>query len=224
MTFVITAGGLDLSVGSMAAFIAGLMITRDERGLLPTFGDRASPPCLRRHRHGAMVASASSAGAVNGLARHHACRIEAFIVTLGTMGIYRSLVTWLADGGTLSLDFGTSADVIYGPVYLRRHPRGELADHRLRRGGDRWARSSMRRTSRSAAIAAADRLERAPWRATRLGPCRTGCAPLTYVLLGLLVGVATVMYVPRLGSASSSHGAFYGSSRRSPPSSSAARC
>ena len=26
MTFVITAGGLDLSVGSMAAFIAGLMI------------------------------------------------------------------------------------------------------------------------------------------------------------------------------------------------------
>lgn len=34
-----------------------------------------------------------------------ALRIEAFTVTLGAMGIYRSLVTRLADGGTLSLDF-----------------------------------------------------------------------------------------------------------------------
>jgi len=41
--------------------------------------------------------------------------IEAFIVTLGSMGIYRSLVTWLADGGTLSLDFGLRT--FYQPVY-----------------------------------------------------------------------------------------------------------
>ena len=42
-------------------------------------------------------------------------RIEAFIVTLGTMGIFRSLVTFLANGGTLSLNFEV-ADV-YRPVY-----------------------------------------------------------------------------------------------------------
>jgi ribose/xylose/arabinose/galactoside ABC-type transport system permease subunit len=41
--------------------------------------------------------------------------IEAFIVTLGPMGIYPSLVTWLADGGTLSLDF--SLRTLYRPVY-----------------------------------------------------------------------------------------------------------
>ena len=32
---------------------------------------------------------------------------------------------------------------------------------------------------------------------------------ITYVLLGLLVGVATIMYVPRLGSASSSTGVLW---------------
>ena len=37
MTFVITAGGLDLSVGSMAAFIAGLMILV-MNAMLPAMG------------------------------------------------------------------------------------------------------------------------------------------------------------------------------------------
>ena len=37
MTFVITAGGLDLSVGSMAAFIAGMMILV-MNAALPTLG------------------------------------------------------------------------------------------------------------------------------------------------------------------------------------------
>jgi ribose transport system permease protein len=82
MTFVITSGGLDLSVGSMAAFIAGVV------GL--------------------------AAGLVNGLLITQA-RIEAFIVTLGTMGIFRSLITWLADGGTLSLDY--TVRELYRPVY-----------------------------------------------------------------------------------------------------------
>jgi hypothetical protein len=42
-------------------------------------------------------------------------KIEAFIVTLGTMGIYRSLVTYFADGGTLSLNFDIRGT--YRPVY-----------------------------------------------------------------------------------------------------------
>ena len=37
MTFVITSGGLDLSVGSMAAFIAGMMILA-MNALIPTLG------------------------------------------------------------------------------------------------------------------------------------------------------------------------------------------
>src|SRR5690606_22999576 len=37
MTFVITSGGIDLSVGAMAAFIAGLMIM-SMNALIPTMG------------------------------------------------------------------------------------------------------------------------------------------------------------------------------------------
>jgi ribose transport system permease protein len=56
------------------------------------------------------------AGLINGLLTTKA-RIEAFIVTLGTMGIYRSLVTFMADGGTLSLSF--TINDVYSSVYYR---------------------------------------------------------------------------------------------------------
>ena len=111
MTFVITAGGLDLSVGSMAAFIAGLMILV-MNALLPMMGP--GWPLVFVGMLVAIVAG-TAAGMVNGFLIT-TMRIEAFIVTLGTMGIYRSLVTWLADGGTLSLDFGMRA--IIRPIYF----------------------------------------------------------------------------------------------------------
>ena len=111
MTFVITAGGLDLSVGSMAAFIAGLMILV-MNAALPTLG--VGVPIILLG-----MATALAAGLIAGLINGFLITtlgIEAFIVTLGTMGIYRSLVTWLADGGTLSLDFGLRT--FYRPVYF----------------------------------------------------------------------------------------------------------
>ena len=91
MTFVITAGGLDLSVGSMAAFIAGLMILV-MNALLPMMG-----PGVPLVIVGMLVAivAGTAAGMVNGFLDHHTCGLRRFIVTLGTMGIYRSLVTWL---------------------------------------------------------------------------------------------------------------------------------
>src|SRR5690606_37773483 len=42
-------------------------------------------------------------------------KMEAFIVTLGCMGIFRSLVTYFADGGTLSLAFDMREP--YRPIY-----------------------------------------------------------------------------------------------------------
>src|SRR5205809_789934 len=42
-------------------------------------------------------------------------RIEPFIVTLGTLGIFRAYLTYFADGGALTLD-NALADV-YSPVY-----------------------------------------------------------------------------------------------------------
>ncbi|WP_370203234.1 ABC transporter permease, partial [Salipiger bermudensis] len=110
MTFVITAGGLDLSVGSMAAFVAGLMILTMNT-LTESMGVTLPVILL-----GVALALAAGliAGIINGVLITRV-GIEAFIVTLGTMGIYRSLITWLADGGTLSLGFEMRE--LYRPVY-----------------------------------------------------------------------------------------------------------
>ena len=45
----------------------------------------------------------------------HPGRIEPFIVTLGTLGIFRAYLTYFADGGAITLD-NALADV-YSPVY-----------------------------------------------------------------------------------------------------------
>src|SRR6056297_658387 len=84
MTFVITAGGLDLSVGAMAAFIAGLMILV-MNAALPSLG--IGIPIVLLGMATALVAGLL-AGLLNGLLITK-LGIEAFIVTLGTMGIYR---------------------------------------------------------------------------------------------------------------------------------------
>ncbi len=198
MTFVITSGGLDLSVGSMAAFIAGLMILV-MNGLLPSMGP--GWPLVFVGMLTAIVAG-TVAGALNGFLIT-TMRIEAFIVTLGTMGIYRSLVTWLADGGTLSLDFGMRA--VIRPIYFD----GIL--------GISWpilvfalvalcGELVMRRAAfgrHAAAVGSNDRVAR--YSSVNVNRVRM----LTYVFLGILVGVATIMYVPRLGSASSSTGVLW---------------
>jgi len=198
MTFVITAGGLDLSVGSMAAFVAGLMILVMNTAL-PTLG--VGVPIVLLGMAVAILAGIT-AGLLNGLLITR-LGIEAFIVTLGSMGIYRSLVTWLADGGTLSLNF--TLRTFYQPVYY----------------GGLWGISwpiivfalvvilgeiLMRSTAfgrHCAAIGSNDQVAR--YSSVRVARVRL----LTYVMLGLLVGIATIMYVPRLGSASSATGLLW---------------
>lgn len=198
MTFVITAGGLDLSVGSMAAFIAGLMILV-MNAALPSMG--VGIPVVLLGMATALLAG-FLAGWLNGFLIS-SLGIEAFIVTLGSMGIYRSLVTWLADGGTLSLDF--SLRTFYQPVYY-----GGLF-------GLSWpiivfalvvvvGEIVMRSTAfgrHCAAIGSNDQVAR--YSSVRVARVRLA----TYVLLGLLVGIATILYVPRLGSASPSTGLLW---------------
>ncbi len=198
MTFVITAGGIDLSVGSMAAFVAGLMIL-SMNSLIPLMG--VGVPVILVGLLVALVAG-FAAGWINGVLIAKV-RIEAFIVTLGTMGIYRSLVTWLADGGTLSLDFDLRA--IYRPVYYD----GVL--------GVAWpiivfaavaiaGEIVMRHTAfgrHCGAIGANPQVAR--YSAVKVDRVRVA----TFILLGMLVGLATIMYVPRLGSASASTGVLW---------------
>jgi len=198
MTFVITAGGLDLSVGSMAAFIAGLMILT-MNAALPSLG--VGVPIILLGMAVALVAGVI-AGLLNGFLIT-TLGIEAFIVTLGSMGIYRSLVTWLADGGTLSLDFGLRT--FYRPVYFD----GIF--------GISWpiivfaivvivGEIIMSRTAFGRHCAATGSNEHVA-HYSNVNVNRTRM--LTYAALGLLVGVATIMYVPRLGSASAFTGVLW---------------
>ncbi|MCR4265211.1 ABC transporter permease [Nitratireductor sp. ZSWI3] len=198
MTFVITAGGLDLSVGSMAAFIAGLMILV-MNAALPSMG--VGVPIILLGMAVALLAG-TLAGMLNGFLIT-TLGIEAFIVTLGSMGIYRSLITWLANGGTLSLGF--ELRTFYRPVYFD----GVL--------GVSWpiivfalvviiGEIIMTRTAFGRHCAATGSNEHVA-HYSNVNVNRTRL--LTYAALGMLVGVATIMYVPRLGSASASTGVLW---------------
>ena len=198
MTFVITAGGFDLSVGSMTAFIAGIMIMV-MNALIPTLGISWSVIMIGM---GVGLVLGAALGAVNGLLITR-LNIEAFIVTLGSMVIFRSLVTWLADGGTLSLDFSLGS--LYEPVYYS----GLL--------GIRWpiivfalvaivGEIAMRHTAygrHCTAIGSNEQVAR--YSAVHVARVRT----MTFVVLGFLVGIASVLYVPRLGSASNTTGLLW---------------
>ncbi|MGN6101975.1 MAG: ABC transporter permease [Devosia sp.] len=191
-TFVITAGGLDLSVGSMAAFTAGVMIIV-MNAAVPSLGTGWSVVLIGMLA-GLLIGAV--AGAINGILVT-AGRIEPFIVTLGSLGVYRALITFLANGGTLNLNFEV-ADV-YGPVY----------------GGNIFgvpvpiivfaivaivAEIVLRRTTFGRHVAAIGSNEQvARYSAIKVDWVRL----MTYVLQGLLVGVGTLLYVPRFGSANS---------------------
>ena len=197
-TFVITTGGIDLSVGSMAAFISGCMILL-MNALMAKIDSFVTIIFL------AIVASAAIgavAGMINGLLTTKA-KIEAFIVTLGTMGIYRSLVTYMADGGTLSLNFTLGdvySEVYYGTllglpypvwVFLAVAIIGYVLLNMTVFGRHCFAVGSNESVAHYSAINV-DRVKTA-----------------TYILQGLYVSIATIIYVPRLGSASGQTGILW---------------
>jgi ribose transport system permease protein len=202
MTFVIISGGIDLSVGSMAALIAGSMIWL-MNGLAAGVGGHSFPPLmiLTLGIVGALVLG-SLFGCAHGLLITKG-RIEPFIVTLGTLGIFRAVLTWLADGGALTLD--NSLSDLYGPVYyaslfgvpvpiwvfLVVAAGGALILNRTAFGRHVQAIGSNEQVARYAAI--------------RVDTVKI----VTYVLLGICVGVATVLYVPRLGSATPTTGLLW---------------
>ncbi|WP_028210588.1 ABC transporter permease [Paraburkholderia mimosarum] len=199
MTFVIISGGIDLSVGSMAALIAGVMIWT-----MNTLADAHTLAPLAIVALGMAIALVLGAafGLAHGLLITRG-RIEPFIVTLGTLGIFRSVLTWLADGGALTLQ-NPLVD-LYGPVYYASlfgipvpvwvfaftAAGGALILNRTAFGRHVQAIGSNEQVARYAAI----RVD------------RVKCA--TYVLLGVCVGVATVLYVPRLGSATPTTGLLW---------------
>lgn len=198
MTFVIIIGGIDLSVGSLAALTAGSMILVMNH-LVPSTGS-GIPTILV----GILVALiiGLAAGTLHGTLVSKG-RIEAFIVTLGTLGIYRSVLTYLSQGGTISLDSDVSdhySPVFYGTilgipipilVFLGVALLGGLILNRTRFGRYVQATGSNEQVARYASINV-DKVK-----------------IMTYGLLGLCVALATILYVPRLGSASPSTGLLW---------------
>lgn len=196
-TFVISAGGLDLSVGSMAAFVAGTMILFINAA--PVEGEVALIA--------AAMTMALVVGALCGLANGLFVtlgRLEPFIVTLGTMGIFRALTIWLAEGGSIAIK-AQEVRAAYRPVYF----------------GDLWgvpvpvvaifvvallAALILNRTAFGRhVIAVGSNEEVARYSGIPVGRVRA----LTYVIQGVCVAIAVLIYVPRLGSATATTGLMW---------------
>ncbi len=101
MCFVIISGGIDLSVGLDGGADRRLRDPVDERA----GGARSARRC-RAVVLGAVLRGGARRGCsacAHGLLITKG-RIEPFIVTLGTLGIFRAYLTYFADGGALTLD------------------------------------------------------------------------------------------------------------------------
>lgn len=90
MTFVIVAAGIDLSVGSMVAFVGVLTIY-----LMNYLGGDGFAVCVAVF---AALSAGSLCGALNGFIVTKG-RITSFIATLATMSIFRSLTLYISEAG-----------------------------------------------------------------------------------------------------------------------------
>jgi ribose transport system permease protein len=196
-TFVISSGDLDLSVGSMVAFVASLMILFMNSGVI------ANPALMIAAAMALAVTIGALCGLANGLITTLG-RIEPFIATLGTMGIYRGLTTWLSQGGAITLKSAAIQD-LYRPAYF-----GSLLGvpvpivvifsvtaiaafilYRTRYGRHVVAVGSSRDVARYSGV----------------GVNRVRI--IAFVIQGLCVAISVLLYVPRLGSTSATTGILW---------------
>lgn len=196
-TFVISAGDLDLSVGSMVAFVASVMILFMNTAII------ANPVLMVLAAIVLAAALGAMCGLANGLITTRG-QLEPFIVTLGTMGIFRGLTTWLSQGGAITLQ-AADQQAAYREVYFGRllgvpYPIlitlavtiiAAILMYRTRFGRHVVAVGSNREVARHSGI----RVDR-----VRL---------YAFVIQGLCVAVAVILYVPRLGSTSATTGIMW---------------
>ncbi len=196
-TFVISAGDLDLSVGSMVAFVASLMI------LLMNSGAITDPALMLAAAIVFAVIAGSLCGLANGLITTVG-KIEPFIATLGTMGVYRGLTTWLSQGGAITLR-EPQLQAMYRPAYfgtifgvpvpiiviLAVTAIAAFILYRTRYGRHVTAVGSNRDVAKYSGVA--------------VNRVRT----IAFVIQGLCVAIAVLLYVPRLGSTSATTGMMW---------------
>jgi len=196
-TYVISVGALDLSVGAMVAFVASIMILFINSGMI------ADPVWMLVAAVLLALFLGMTCGLVNGLIVTVG-RIEPFIATLGAMGIYRGLSTWMSQGGSISMQ-NPELRALYRPVYfgslfgipvpvmviLAMAGVAAFILYRTRYGRHVLAVGSNEDVARYSGIS--------------VKRVRTWA----YVIQGLCVAVAVLLYVPRLGSTSATTGIFW---------------
>jgi len=195
-TFVISSGGLDLSVGSMAAFVTGVTIMF-MNAAAPHVGVWAIPA-------GMVVAILVGmfCGLANGLIVTLG-KIEPFIATLGTMGIFRALITYLTDGGTIPID--RSLRAAYRPVYFGTVggiPIPILISLAVAAVAS-FILYKMKYGRKCAAVGANEDVARY----SGISVMRT--RTIAYVTQGVCVAIAAICYVPRLGAATPTTGQLW---------------
>jgi len=196
-TYVISSGGLDLSVGAMVAFVASIMILFMNSGVI---GD---PVMMLIAAVMLALIVGAACGLLNGLITTVG-GIEPFIATLGTMGIYRGLTTWLSQGGAITLR-NPDIQALYRPAYFGSvlgvpvpviviFVTAALAAFVLYR--TRYGRH---------VIAVGSNEDVARYSGISVKKVRT----IAFIIQGLCVAVAVLLYVPRLGSTSATTGLMW---------------
>ena len=196
-TFVISAGGLDLSVGSMTAFVASLMIMFLNSGVI---GDSAT---MLIAAMALAIVLGGLCGLFNGLIVTVG-KIEPFIATLGTMGIFRGLTTWLSQGGAITL---RPADIqaLYRPAYFGSLFGVPIPIVVIFATAALGAFIFYRTPYGRHVVAVGSNEDVARYSGIPVNRVRT----VTYVIQGLCVAIAVLLYVPRLGSTSATTGTLW---------------
>lgn len=196
-TFVIASGGIDLSVGSMAAFVASLMILFMNTGAGGGGWSTLALAMLLACGVGGLC------GLANGLVTTVG-RIEPFIVTLGTMGIYRALTIWLANGGSIAMK-SQDLRALYRPVYFGNVAGAPVPILVILAIAALGAFVLYRTAFGRHVVAVGSSQDVARYSGIPVSRVRT----VAYVVQGLCVAVAVLVYVPRLGAATATTGLLW---------------
>lgn len=196
-TFVISAGGLDLSVGAMVAFVASLAI------MFMNGASIASPLGMVVVAMLLMVAIGTACGLANGLITTIG-KIEPFIATLGMMGIYRGLTTWLSQGGAVTLR-NPDVQATYRPVYFESLFGIPFPVYAIFITAAIAAFVLYRTSFGRHVIAVGSNEDVARYSGISVVRVRTW----TYVIQGLCVAIACLIYIPRLSSTTATTGTMW---------------
>lgn len=196
-TFVISAGGLDLSVGAMVAFVASLAI------MFMNAGSIGSPLGMVLAAMAVMLLIGMACGLLNGLITTIG-KIEPFITTLGMMGIYRGLTTWLSQGGAITLR-NAEVQATYRPVYFDSLLGIPYPVYAIFVTAAIAAFVLYRTSFGRHVIAVGSNEDVARYSGISVERVRT----MTYVIQGLCVGIACLIYIPRLSSTTATTGMMW---------------